>query len=341
MDEELRRLERLAATGDPEAAEAFKTAYNRIHGEGSYWRMRSLQRKEQQRQERRQVVYDVERLINQQGEDLEELPQPFWNELHEIIEPLIASGDINQYDGYAPGSGDPDVIVFSADWNTESRWDAEQNQSIVLDDSLNRLGELLEALPNTDISWSDQIDYCGECYKAIETQPTHYGWTPPYAFVEDVGNICRGCIQEDPENYLISLEGNTENALTPSMHINPSDHGYVQVPQEYETGWHPGQNDSPVTVSQTLGNQLWMERYLFAIDSTGQFDTQWSVWIHTEELEGLTERAFDHFEDTVPEDVDMEEAGMALVVYYLNAHVTWPDGLAEALSEITGQDYPN
>jgi len=338
MDEELRRLERLAAQGDHEAAEAFRIAYDRIYGEGSYWRMRSLQRQEEQRQERRQIVDDIEQLIKLQGEDPEELPQPFWAELYEILRPLSDSGEINQYDGYAPGSGDPDVVVFTADWNTETRWNADTNQHIVLDDSLSRLGELLESLPNTEIDWSDQVDGCGECYKAIETQPTSYGWTPPYAFVEDVGNVCQGCLQGDPEAYLVDLEGSTNSALSPSLGIDPSDHGYQQIPQEYETGWHPGQTDSPETVSQILGNQLWMERYFFAIDSTGQFDTQWSVWIHTEELEGLTERAFDHIEEEVPDDINEEEAGMALVVYYLNAHVTWPDELEQALSEITGQD---
>jgi len=81
-----------------------------------------------------------------------------------------------------------------------------------------------------------------------------------------------------------------------------------------------------------------MTRYLFAIDSTGQFDTQWSIWIHEEELESLAERAFDHLEEGVPTDMDMEATGMGLAVYYLNAAVIWPDELEEALSEITGQD---
>ena len=338
MDKELRRLERLAIEGGHEEEAAFRYAYDRAHGAGAYWRMRGLQRQEAARQGRRGIVDAVERFIKQQGDDPEELSQEFWNGISELLGPLSDSGEVNQFDGYAPGSGDPDVKVFTADWNTETRWDAEHNQSIVLDDSLSRLGELLESLPNTEIDRSDQVDGCGECYKAIETQPTHYGWTPPYAFVEDVGNVCQGCLQNDPEAYLVDLEENDNSALSPSLGIDPSDYGYQQVPQEYETGWHPGQNDSPTTVRHTLSDQLWMTRYLFAIDSTGQFDTQWSIWIHEEELEGLTERAFDHLEEAVPSDIDMEATGMALAVYYLNAAVIWPDELEEALSEITGQD---
>jgi len=330
MDEELRRLQRVAASsGDPEAEDAFKAAYERAHGKGSFRAFLAEQQREARFRELRESVDGVE-------EFLSDPPEDYFPKLLEMLRPLLESGDLYHYDGYAPGSGDPDVQVFAANWNTATHWDGEKH--IELDNSMSRLGELLEELPGVEINWSDQVTDCADCYRAIETQPTHYGWTPPYASTE-YGPSCQGCIQSDPESYLTQyLEGNPDSALSPSLGVDLAEQGYVAVPQEYETGFHPGQNDNPATVSQVLGEEIYIERYVFAIDYSGQFDTHWSVWIHEDALIAVAENAFDHLEIESPENTNLADIGMRLAIYYLNSSDTYPDELETALAEITDQD---
>jgi hypothetical protein len=92
--------------------------------------------------------------------------------------------------------------------------------------------------------------------------------------------VCEECVESEPEQHLQSLEGNADTANTLSIH--PEEHGYVCI-GEFERGFHPGQDDDPRLAAKAL-EKLGLKRWLFNIDSVGQFDTRFSLWIHEEEL---------------------------------------------------------
>ena len=340
-DEELRNLER-EAQADPEARLAFEHAYRRAFGaEGllqkmeeyedyrTEWRYQQLYdevhgRGAFKRRTRQEVLAVLQRYLAKPGVNE-------WRDVSDILQPLLEDGEIDWYDGYAPGSGDPDVLVVVANWNEEDTWDAETRTRTVVDSSLRDIGNLLQAAGlNVELDWSDTVTRCGDCGKAISTNPTSYGWTPPYAVV-DSDILCRSCIQGNPSDYLSSLEVEADRALMPSLEINLSDHGYLKIDADYETGFHPGQNDSPKEVAKKL-KALGLSKYIFEITDSGQFDISWTVWISRDELEEAVFELTADFEDK-PEEITVENLLAAILAILENPELKkhWSIGNVEKM----------
>ena len=55
--------------------------------------------------------------------------------------------------------------------------------------------------------------------------------------------------------------------------------------ERFETGFHPGQNDDPRDVEKWLQKEMPEHEFIFVINSSGQFDVKWSVYIRKEEQE--------------------------------------------------------
>jgi hypothetical protein len=327
VDEYLRKLERLAQGGDPADAERFRHAYDRAYGSGAFWRRESQIRQEHQRQERRQIVNEVEAAILAHGEQLpiNIFQEIIFQEIATILMPLLEAGEIDIYHGYAPGSGDPDVIVVTANWNTETEYDRETGTHRELDNSLSRLGDLLERIPGVETDWSDGISRCDGCNRAIQTQASSWGWTPPYVVTEGE-IICTGCIADDPGPVVASLQGTT-NMLSPSLQIDLGEHDYTQIPCEFESGFHPGQNDSPQAVADLL-RQLGLTNYIFQVEEVGQFDAEWSVWVEDQQLQNWLWEA-DQDEELA--DIDVDEAAQYVAHLLQNPGLIpgWPGNLEE------------
>ena len=85
---------------------------------------------------------------------------------------------------YADGRDCGAKGVIWANWNALPRG---------LDTILERLGYSLE--------WSDCVSTCDTCYKAIQTEPDCYSWTPEYT-IGDGYIMCAACLKEDPERYV-------------------------------------------------------------------------------------------------------------------------------------------
>ena len=111
-------------------------------------------------------------------------------------------------DGYAePGyRGD---VVATGNWNTISKWDEAAHKFVDIDDMPARLGHALEKI-GVEIEWSDEWSTCDKCNKLVRTSANSYSWQPSFTF-DDGGITCCGCLKEDPEAYLESLEGNERN----------------------------------------------------------------------------------------------------------------------------------
>jgi hypothetical protein len=186
------------------------------------------------------------------------------------------------YAGYEePGYSTPEHgVVAVGDWNSFSIWDSNQGTYLLHKCYLaSRVQKLFEKL-GIPCEWSDEWAECGECYSLIRTKANSYGWLPSY--VQGDGDItCHTCIEKDPEAYLLSLEDNPDTAIT--LDVDPCDYGYKQVGEEYETGWHPGQDDDPKDVAKELRAKD-ITRFVFKITETGQFDSRWAVYVHESEF---------------------------------------------------------
>ncbi len=172
-------------------------------------------------------------------------------------------------DGYLdPESG----VIAVGDWNEYAGATIMPRLSRALD----RLGIPCE--------WCDEWADCYECGGLVRVRPDSYCWQPSY--IEDDGAlVCKECV--DPEKVLRDLEGRSSRCLTLD-NIHPEDHGYVRgCEEDYEHGFYGGQNDSPEAIGQDLKSQG-IKRFLFRLESQGQFDVDFSVWVHESEAHLLT-----------------------------------------------------
>jgi len=209
-------------------------------------------------------------------------------------------------EGYAePGYSDPDSgVICTGNWNTVTEWDREKNESKVIDDTPGRIAKLFEKL-GVELEWSDEWVACEQCGKLVRCQADSYSWTRQY-WDSDDGPVCVECVQENPEDYLQSFEGNTGSAITIDG-IDPTEHGYKLLESGFENGLYGGQADDPKKIGKALEEQG-VERFIFRIDSVGQFDMDFSVYVHEDDMEKLNKEVFDESEKVGPDPARQMES---------------------------------
>ncbi len=198
-------------------------------------------------------------------------PAPAWDTLEShrrTAESLI--DNLNYANGYAEaGYTEPKHGILFADWNHVSK------RTLAL---LERAGYECE--------WEDEWSTCEHCNKAVRTSPDSYGWSPSYVILNECEIVCRTCLLEDENwvrEYLEGLENRTRSAV--SIDINPAKFGYVRLKDGFESGFHPGQNDDPKSITAKLRTAGETRPLLFKIDDSGQFDIGFSVWARLTEAE--------------------------------------------------------
>jgi len=199
-------------------------------------------------------------------------------------------------EGYAePGYDDPasGVIAFGK-WNNVSRYDGHEFHTI--DTAPGRVATLLEKL-GVELDWSDEWAICDGCHKAVRTQANSYRWQASYASTDE-GIVCHECLKADPTDYLQSLEGSSDRCVT--IDIDLEAHGYKLLSDDYQNGLYGGQSDRPELIAEALREQG-VNRFIFNLDSTGQFDMSFSVYVHESEI-GLIDR--EEFESAPTSGVD-------------------------------------
>ena len=185
------------------------------------------------------------------------------------------------YEGYAEPGCHSEEVVATGNWNDVSKYNSLTNKQERISNLPSRILALFEKM-GIVCEWSDEWAACS-CGKLVRTQGDSYSWTASYQ-LNDGELTCIDCLKDDPESYLLSLEGDSNVANT--IHcIRPEKNGYVKMNEDnsYETGFHPGQHDDPKKVAKEL-EAKGLYRYLFNIDAVGQFDTRWSVYVHKDEL---------------------------------------------------------
>jgi hypothetical protein len=223
----------------------------------------------------------------------------------------VSAQDVQLYDGYAEPGHDGERVA-TGNWNTCSEYDRETSTRVDYDATMPRLLKVLEAL-GFECEWSDEWTTCDDCGKLVRTSPDGWGWTPSYAMVDECSTVCMNCL--DPSEHLASLEGDADKINTIAS-IDPADHGYKRLPDDYETGWHEGQDARPQLVAKALEKQG-IERFLFNVEDVRQFDSTWSAWVHEDEWDLLDLEKFAKEETDGPSVSGaakrfLEEAGKAV-----------------------------
>ena len=199
--------------------------------------------------------------------------------------------------GYAePGYGqrEDDVIVFG-NFNPCDRgrygqpghvsgFDLYRDDHRAIEGLPARLGDIFER-HGISIEWADEWGECCDCGRAFRTSGDSYSWQPSYVAGED-GYTCRDCTLEDPSSYLESLEGEDNKAIT--FDIDPEKHDYHRIPLRFENGLYGGQSARPDRIAAAL-HEMDIDRFVFRIDSVGQFDMRFSVYVHEDDAEAYAD----------------------------------------------------
>lgn len=212
------------------------------------------------------------------------------------VDPFDGSGPVYDiYSGYA--SGDHDAVVVAGDWNSSR--DAPTEWAL---GHPARVASVLESV-GADVVWHDEYVGCSECYRAIRATPNCCGDRPAFSWI-DSEPVCAECITGNLEVYIDFYVDNVSNALT--FPADLASLGFVQWepsdPHTYETGWHPGQDDSPADVLAGIrahyvdaGLDEEDVDVVFSIDATGQFDIHWSAYVRVPDT-------FSELGDCTPDD---------------------------------------
>lgn len=187
-------------------------------------------------------------------------------------------------DGYAEhGYTDPKSgVIALGNWNTISRWNADQRKSEDIDSAPADLASELEKL-GVELEWNDEWITCDDCYKLVRNKPDSYHWRQAY-WETDNGITCHECIKKDPSEYLSALEGQDSSCLT--IDIDLSEHGYKQLQGDFQNGFHEGQAADPKRIAAALREQD-VERFIFVLDEASQFYITFSVWVHETEYDRI------------------------------------------------------
>jgi len=171
----------------------------------------------------------------------------------------------------------------TGNWNPR-RFPRDGEPPLTNEESLpSRLADALEKL-GVETLWLDEWEPCHECYKAVRTVENSYSWLPSYINVEGTF-LCMNCATfDDVEDEAV----NNHNYAVPRQ-FDLSAEGFTRYNDlYYESGWHPGQNDNPEVLKAQAQDEGW-EDVVFQLDSTGQFDMRFSMWVRSNpqlEVEG-------------------------------------------------------
>lgn len=167
--------------------------------------------------------------------------------------------------GYAsPPSG----IVIIANWNNPP-------ENAALSDA--------EAL-GCEGFWGDEWRVCEDCQKLVRVQPDSHEWKPIYIQTGDGLIHCQDCILASDlacELYLCSIEGNPLKNV--SINLDPEKYGYVKILEDQQNGLYGGQSADPRVIAQSLREKE-VTRFIFKIDSVGQFDLTFSTYVFEDEV---------------------------------------------------------
>jgi hypothetical protein len=204
---------------------------------------------------------------------------------------------VDYYTGCAePGYEDQPVIA--TDWNDLPHdWQApkhgRQNTR-----QMWRLEQLADKW-NISLEWSDEWTRCEDCYKAIRHKPDSYYWLPSYLWASDHEIVCHKCyasnVDDIIDHYLVTYHHNLcHRAVTRDFipHLEANGFTCWQTPNtyedgdscaRYESGWYPGQTDTPEKVRDLIHSDSLAWEIIFVITDSRQFDCGWTAYVRKQQ----------------------------------------------------------
>ncbi len=204
----------------------------------------------------------------------------------EFLEQIEQSGVVEWSPGYANSRySSPKNGIYLANWND-------------FPDIMNLKESTIKSWGYA-IEWSDEWVTCDACYNIFSTTPAYYGDLIRGA-IWDSSVLCERCLKSDPDEYLLWLEDNPKHAMTARIGLKSRGYIHYDNPENrytdnFEAGLHIGQDDDPQKIARQL-RAAGINRFLFTIDGQGQFDTDFSLWIHKSQwrlMPGINAHGFD------------------------------------------------
>ncbi len=235
--------------------------------------------------------------------------------------------------GYCLGEGQ--IGIVTGNWNSVTEW--TDGKPVVVDGTPGLLGHLFEAL-GFELEWSDEWTTCESCYRIFRYKPDSCGWQPSYFDFGCGGLFCLDCV--DPESMLEDIEGDPGRALNLAKPIDPEDHGYVLVEAGFEHGLHYGQDADPKVIAESL-KKMGVTRFVFMVDGVGQFDVDFSLYVHESEADKISDEAWESAKKNGPSvAAGMERALQnAPVASGAGIHVTCAAPDCAVTVEISPEDF--
>lgn len=198
--------------------------------------------------------------------------------------------------GYVGQSDPASGVIALGNWNDCTTYDETSHtfQKIDQHDWWDIFRAILKGM-DVECDWSDMFEPCDCCEQLIETQPSS-GPSDPSWRDADGALYCEPCtIAHFCDAYLESLKGKSRKALR--MAIDLAAHGYQKLDFDFEHGLHYGQADDPKIIARSL-RSLGITNFIFEITGIGQFDIEFVVWVHKDEIERFRAESFQHADPT-------------------------------------------
>jgi hypothetical protein len=147
--------------------------------------------------------------------------------------------------------------------------------------TLNRLHDIAEHY-GVSLRFYDEV-ISDEQGRIHETQPQYYGDILTFKIFDGVV-WARDEIDCDSmvESYAELLADDMNNADT--WGIDFSCIGFRRYEKQCESGWYPGQNDTPESLWKEVQEKFGESEVIFAIDGIGQFDVRFGAWYRTTQM---------------------------------------------------------
>lgn len=162
---------------------------------------------------------------------------------------------------------------FSADGPSYS----DENRVIASDtfprDKHDRLERLCDEAGYT-LTHADAV-ITDEQGRVHDIRPGWHGQKPTWCIINECEVLAEDEVEECIDSYTEYLTDNSNSA--DQWGTDFAEQGFKRLPEAYEAGHHPGQNDDPEAIMARLHKSH--DHVIFSIDNTGQFDTHFSVWV--------------------------------------------------------------
>ena len=113
--------------------------------------------------------------------------------IEDVIRNSLESGDgtLDWAPGYVePGYSAPERGVLFANWNPK-------DFSPEIPSFCSRLAGAIEKSGlDYELEWCDEWTMCGDCGKAVRTQPDSHGWTPSFKILDGCELVCVDCLED-------------------------------------------------------------------------------------------------------------------------------------------------